>query len=531
MTVGVSSIEVYWSSVATAATYKIKCGTDKAQIMNVVASEVTAPATSTVIPISAQAQQPYYCHVAAVNSGGTGRESDGQVGMFGLGLKGALQGDGAQSVLGTSLCAVGLDYNVYCWGSNTYGDLGNGTNTLSNSPSRVSGSGALAGKTIKQITTGSNTSCAIASDNNAYCWGRNDFGQLGNGNNTHSNVPVAVNTAGVLAGKTIKQIMTTQGLYFCAIASDDKVYCWGRGTNGQFGNGVFGDSNIPVAVNTSGVLSGKTVKQMALNDGFVCVLASDDKVYCWGINNGGNLGNGTTTNSSLPVAVNTSGVLSGKTIKYLDVGSTNVCVIASDNKAYCWGRNTNGELGNGNNTDSSVPVAVNSSGALSGKTVKQLKIGRSSYVCAIASDNKVYCWGKNNYRQLGIGNGVDSNVPVAVNTSGVLAGKSIKDIVAHEFHTCAVSTDGKVYCWGANAYGALGNGLTSGYSDTPSAVTASGVLAGKVVEQLVVSQRYMCAVASDDGIYCWGMGTGGQLGNGASLDSSVPVAVQNLVPY
>lgn len=80
-------------------------------------------------------------------------------------------------------------------------------------------------------------------------------------------------------------------------------------------------------------------------------------------------------------------------------------------------------------------------------------------------------------------------------------------------------------------YGALGNGLTSGYSDTPSAVTASGVLAGKVVEQLVVSQRYMCAVASDDGIYCWGMGTGGQLGNGASLDSSVPVAVQNLVPY
>ena len=126
------------------------------------------------------------------------------------------------------VCAVALDGRVYCWGSNSNGKIGNGNTSSALVPSAVKISGALVGKVIKQIEPSSagNHSCVIASDDKAYCWGSNNFGQLGNGNLKNSSTPTPVSTTGVLAGKTIKQI--TAGTEFtCAIASDDKAYCWG----------------------------------------------------------------------------------------------------------------------------------------------------------------------------------------------------------------------------------------------------------------------------------------------------------------
>ena len=155
--------------------------------------------------------------------------------------------------------------------------------------------------TFVQLSTSNDNTCAIASDNKIYCWGYNNFGQLGNGTTTNSSVPVAVNTSGVLAGKTIKQV-SSGSYHSCAIASDDKVYCWGLNNFGQLGNGTTTNSSVPVAVNTSGVLAGKTIKQVS-SGSYSCAIASDDRMYCWGLNRFGQLGNGTTTNSSVPVAV------------------------------------------------------------------------------------------------------------------------------------------------------------------------------------------------------------------------------------
>ena len=147
----------------------------------------------------------------------------------------------------------------------------------------------------------SNT-CAVASDNKAYCWGNNIYGALGNNSTTNFSIPVAVNTEGVLAGKIIKSI-SDSNIHTCAIASDDKAYCWGAGSSGQLGNGTTSMTKVPVAVNTTGVLAGKTIKQISAGSSHTCAIASDDKAYCWGDGYPGQLGNGSTVNSSVPVHV------------------------------------------------------------------------------------------------------------------------------------------------------------------------------------------------------------------------------------
>ncbi|MBF1024810.1 MAG: hypothetical protein HXK98_02875, partial [Candidatus Nanogingivalaceae bacterium] len=203
----------------------------------------------------------------------------------------------------------------------------------------------------------------------------------------------------------------------CAIASDDKVYCWGDNGNGQLGNGSTTQSNVPVAVSTTGALAGKTIKRIAAGIWHTCAIASDDKVYCWGDNGNGQLGNGSTTQSNVPVAVSTTGALAGKTIKRIATGSDHACAVTTDNQVYCWGRNSNGELGNGSTADSNVPVAVSMPGTLAGKTIKRLS-GGSYRTCAIAYDNQVYCWGNNDHGQFGNNSTTSSRTPVATSSNG-----------------------------------------------------------------------------------------------------------------
>ena len=315
-------------------------------------------------------------------------------------------------------------------------------------------------------------SCAISTNGQAYCWGLNTYGQLGNNSTVSSKIPVAVYTGGALSGKTIKSISTGE-LSSCAIASDDKAYCWGFNNSGQLGNNSLTNSSVPVAVNTSGALSGKTMKSISTGSYGTCAIASDDKAYCWGWNNVGQLGNNSLIDSSVPVAVYTGGALSGKTMKSISSSLYANCAIASDDKAYCWGSASSGGLGNNSFTNSPVPVAVYTSGALSGKTIKSIAgSDEDTHTCVIASDNQAYCWGYNYYGQLGNNSTAQSSVPVAVYNSGILSGKSILSIAAGNHHSCAVASDNKAYCWGYNISGQLGNNSTTN-SLVPVAIYAA----------------------------------------------------------
>ncbi len=370
------------------------------------------------------------------------------------------------------------------------------------------------------VDGGANFTCGLDGDGKAFCWGVNPVGQLGNNSTTSSSVSVAVNTSGVLSGKTLTGI-SAGAAHGCALADNGKVYCWGYNNYGQLGNGTTTQSTVPVAVDTSGVLAGKNVTDVSAGGYHVCVVAGG-AVYCWGYNAFGQLGNGTTTNSSVPVAVTTTGVLSGKTIVAVAAGYSHTCVRDSDGKAYCWGHGTLGELGNNTTTNSPVPVAVSTTGVLNGKVLSALSSGEG-HSCGVAG-GAAFCWGSNNVGQLGNNTTTNSPVPVAVNTATVLSGRQLVEVAAGSSHTCAVDEAGLAFCWGYNIVGQLGNNTTTN-SLVAVPVVTTGVLSGKKLVQIGNGSNHSCAVASTGKAFCWGYNSGGQLGNGTTANSSVPVEV------
>lgn len=356
----------------------------------------------------------------------------------------------AISAGGGQTCVIASG-KAYCWGENFNGQLGDGTTTQSSAPVAVTTSGVLADKTVTQISAGGTYTCAIASSN-IYCWGRNSSGTLGNGNRTNSPLPVAVRTDGALAGKTVTSIDASNS-HTCAVASG-QAYCWGQGTGGALGIGdVTGFFPEPVAVDTSGVLAGKTVTSIATGYSHTCAVAGG-QVYCWGNNSEGRLGDGTTIASPVPVAVNMSGVLAGKTVSEVTSGGYHTCVLASG-LPYCWGSSGSGQLGNNTTASSPVPVEVRMSGVLAGTTITALSAGYSP-VCVVASE-RAYCWGNNGFGQLGNNSVTNARVPVIVNTDDALANKTVTAITAGNSHTCVIA-DSQPYCWGYNSTGQLGEG-------------------------------------------------------------------------
>ena len=308
--------------------------------------------------------------------------------------------------------------SAYCWGRNQYGQLGNGTTNDSSTPVAVSTSGVLNGKTITQISVGTEHSCAIA-DEKLYCWGANAYGTFGNGfgSGSSSTTPVAAATGNSLLTNKIISNVNLGGIHTCVVA-EQRGYCWGGNYNGQLGINQTGNAqHVPNAVYTAGVLSGKNVDQVSSGSGNHTCAVAEGLAYCWGKNGdsgtgtSGQLGDGTSTGKVVPVAVTASGVLSGKTVTDISASSINSCAVASG-KAYCWGSNSEGQIGNGNTTNQYNPAAVVDTGALSGKRVTEVSVG-PWLSCAIASGS-FYCWGLGTNGQLGNGTALSSNVPVAV---------------------------------------------------------------------------------------------------------------------
>ena len=375
---------------------------------------------------------------------------------------------------------------------------------------------------VGTVDGGANFTCGLDGTGKAFCWGVNPVGQLGNNSTTNSSVPVPVNSAGVLQGKTLTAL-GAGAAHGCTLSDDAKVSCWGYNIYGQLGNGTTTNSSVPVAVDTTGVLAGKTITDISVGGYHACALAGG-AVYCWGYNIYGQLGNGTTTNSSVPVAVDTVGVLAGKTITQIAAGYSHTCVRDSDGKAYCWGNGTQGSLGNNTTANSAVPVAVSTTGVLNGKTLTALTSGEG-HSCALA-DAMAYCWGYNFAGQVGNNTTTNALVPVAVNTATVLSGRKLVDISAGSSHTCALDDAGLAFCWGYNVVGQLGNNTTTNSAVAVPVVT-TGVLNGKTLVQVGNGSNHSCAVDSTGTAYCWGFNTGGQLGNGTTVNSGVPVAVSD----
>jgi alpha-tubulin suppressor-like RCC1 family protein len=391
----------------------------------------------------------------------------------------------------------GFAGTAWAWGDNAYGQLGNGTITSSSSPVAVS---LPPGTAVIAVAGGTFHSLALTTTGQVLAWGYNAQGQLGNATTTNSNAPVAVSLP---SGTTVTAI-ASGGSHGLALTSSGQVLAWGQNTYGQLGNGTTTNSSTPVAVSLP---SGTTVTAIAGGYGHSLALTSTGQVLAWGYNQLGQLGNGTTSTTGC-YCVPTPGPVSlpsGTTVTAIAAGRAHSLAVTSTGQVLAWGWNAYGQLGNGTTTNSSTPVAVS---LPSGTTVTAVA-GGYGHSLALTSTGQVLAWGYNLQGQLG--NGTTSTTGCyCVPTPGPVSmpsGTTVTAIAAGDSHSLAAISWGQVFAWGYNFSGQLGNGTTTNSStpvqvSLPSGTTVTAVTAGSGFS-LAIQQLPTAAVfpAMSNGAY------------------------------
>ncbi|WP_175428390.1 FIVAR domain-containing protein [Bacillus solimangrovi] len=372
---------------------------------------------------------------------------------------------------------------------------------------------------IEKISLGNFHSVALASDGTVYTWGSNEYGQLGDGNigwGMEQVSPIAISMPG---GVTIEQV-SAGGFHTIALASDGTVYTWGYNEYGQLGDGNSGEGTNQSSPTAIQMPRGVKFEQVSAGFDHTVALASDGRVYTWGGNAFGQLGDGNIgwgVDQSSPTAITIPG---GAKIEQVSAGGDHTIALASDGTIYTWGRNNDGQLGDGNSgwgVDQSSPTVIPIPG---GAKIEQISAG-FAHTIALASDGTVYTWGRNNDGQLGGDNsgwGVDQSSPTVILISG---GAKIEQVSAGGAHTVALASDETVYTWGSNEYGQLGYEAVANQV-SPTAIPLPG---GATIEQVSVGGDHTITLASDGTVYTWGKNSFGQLGDGSKTDQASPQKV------
>ncbi len=405
-------------------------------------------------------------------------------------------------------CGDGLVQSIYeeCDGANLNGQTCRSVSYFTGSLSCQADcqnevSGCL---NILQIAAGAYHSCVVLTDGTMRCWGKNDFGQLGDNTTTNRLSPVAVVGISMAAKVTAGQSHT------CALLTDGTVRCWGRNHYGQLGDNTTTNRLLPVAVSTL-----VSVVSVGAGESHTCAVKTDGTARCWGYNGYGQLGDGSTTSRSLPVAV--SGLSGASSIV---VGGNFTCALRTDKKVSCWGYNGYGQLGDGTVTHRHVPVEVSSL-----VDVNSLAAGKN-HACATTSTSTLpiakgaYCWGQNSYGQVGDGTTSLRSTPTPINH--VLASMQNYKIYAGGDHACLISYQTSiyynVYCWGRNTNGQLSDGTTTQQN--------SPVDTGMVGSLHALGSEHSCHTTPEQNLMrCWGSNANGQLGDGTTTGSLTYVFV------
>lgn len=336
-------------------------------------------------------------------------------------------------------------------------------------------------------------SCLLSDVGAIWCWGRGGNGELGNGARRTSNLPVRVQPDGPWASVSVG------ASHSCALTTSGAGYCWGRGAEGQLGNGA-------LATQAAGVRVSEPLPLRSISAGgrHGCAITAVGEARCWGASEEGQIGNGARVNASTPVRPTTTA-----TFTRVSAGARHSCAIDDDGRAYCWGDNRQGQLGDGTTVRRLVPTLVQTS-----LRFTDVSAG-ARHTCAIEADGRPWCWGDNTQGQLGIGSLASSAVPREVKSA---PGFALRSISAADTHTCGLDSAGLAYCWGDGTFGQLGNGARL-LRSSPVKVRDDPFA------RIVAGSAHSCAISNELVAWCWGLNSFGQLGTADFTDRFVPAPV------
>jgi alpha-tubulin suppressor-like RCC1 family protein len=291
------------------------------------------------------------------------------------------------------------------------------------------------------------------------------------------------------------------GEHTCGVTAEYQAYCWGSSRGGQLGIGTdrgpddcaAPDFERSCSTRPMAVVGGLRFRAVSAGFWHTCGVTTDDVAYCWGGNGNGEVGNGSDDNQLIPVRVQ-----GGIRFRQLEAGLDHTCGVSRENLAYCWGRNSAGQLGDGTLLNRSMPVPV------SGGRLFRVVTAGGSHSCGVTLRDQAFCWGSNQYGQIGD----STQVAKRLRPSRVAGTRQFRQVAAGDLHTCAVTTGNRAFCWGHGLTGQTGDGTTklrfwprrvAGDLDF-SRVTANGA--------------HTCGESTSDRVYCWGANSRGELGAG-----------------
>ncbi len=392
-----------------------------------------------------------------------------------------------------SICGIISAGQLFCWGLNNVGQLGAETDStcypgvelteaiddtvaVTNKPCALSPLRVARDLDFATVSAGDSTTCGLTFEGKAYCWGRGEHGEIGNGDVSGEEEPAEVGGAHVFT------TISAGGSHVCALAAGGAAWCWGNDLDGQLGDDRLVHSTTPIPV--SGGNFQASFASISAGFRHTCALNTAGAAFCWGNNDFGQLGVGVTgglSDAPIPVA-------GGLAFQSISSGGDHTCGLTLGGTAYCWGSNAAGQLGLGSiGGGSSVPTPV--SGGLSFSRISASSGGSlpnpdsplllpfkvaGGHTCGLTTAGAIFCWGDNRDLQLGrgpvSGGSTPSGTPQQVGAGQVPAGVTFISVTTGVRHGCGVGTDGAAYCWGSNVYGTLGNTLQAAFRGLPQRV-------------------------------------------------------------
>ncbi len=382
-------------------------------------------------------------------------------------------------------CAVVAGSGVRCWGFSGDGQLGYANRDTigdNEAPGSVGPVNVGAGRTVKTLSTGEFNTCALLDDDSVRCWGYGFDGQLGyaaRDNVGDDEVPGSVGPVNLGAGRTARMI-SGSGRHSCAVLDDAGLRCWGLAETGQLGYGNtnnIGDNETPGSVGPVSFGGGRTVKAVAAGGRHTCAILDDDSVRCWGAGGNGQLGYANTSIVTVPSTVGAVKLGAGRIAKAITAGDSHTCALLDDGSVRCWGLNEDGQLGYGTTSpigDTETPDAVGPIDFGGGRRAVAINAS-SAHTCAVLDDGSVRCWGLGEMGRLGYGNKDkvgDNETLSGIGPVNVGSGRTAVAVGAGASHTCARLDDGTVRCWGFADSGRLGscNANNIGDDELPSTI-------------------------------------------------------------